>query len=155
MTHPRVSALDAHALVLEQGYVFLDVRSEQEFALGHPEGAYNVPLMQSGPGGLVENRAFIDVIRAAFARECKFVVGCQSGSRSRAAALLLLEAGYSDVVEQRAGYEGTRDPFGRAAEPGWRAAALPCSCDPLPGRDYAALMKRAQVGPRCSPATGD
>jgi rhodanese-related sulfurtransferase len=145
VTHPRVSASEAHALVIEQGYVFLDVRSEPEFALGHPSGAYNVPLMQSGPGGLVENREFMSVIQAAFAHECKFVVGCQSGSRSRTAALRLLAAGYRDVVEQRAGYEGARDPFGRATEPGWRAAALPCSCDPLPGRDYAALIRRSQA----------
>ena len=144
MTHPRVSASEAHALLLERGYIFLDVRSEQEFALGHPSGAYNVPLMQSGPDGLVENRAFMSVIQAAFAPDCKFVVGCQSGSRSHTAALRLLAAGYGDVVEQRAGYEGTRDPFGRATEPGWRAAALPCSCDPLPGRDYAALKRHLQ-----------
>jgi rhodanese-related sulfurtransferase len=145
VTHPRVSALDAHALVLEQGYVFLDVRSEQEFALGHPEGAYNVPLMQPGQAGLVQNPEFMRVISERFARESKFVVGCQSGSRSRTAVALLLAAGYRDVVEQRAGYAGTRDPFGRAIEPGWRAAALPCSCDPLPGRDYAALTGRSQV----------
>ena len=145
MTHPRVSAREAHALVLEQGYVFLDVRSEPEFALGHPRGAYNVPLMHAGSGGLVENREFMSVIQAEFARECKFVVGCQSGSRSHTAALLLLAAGYRDVVEQRAGFEGTRDPFGRATEAGWRAAALPCSCDALPGRDYAALMRRSQA----------
>jgi rhodanese-related sulfurtransferase len=144
VTHPRVSAREAQAL-LEQGYVFLDVRSEQEFALGHPSGAYNVPLMQSGPGGRVENREFMSVIQAAFARSCKFVVGCQSGSRSHTAAQRLLAAGYLDVVEQRAGYEGTRDPFGRATEPGWRAAGLPCSCDPLPGRDYVALMRRSHA----------
>jgi rhodanese-related sulfurtransferase len=145
VTHLRVSAREAHALVFEQGYVFLDVRSEQEFALGHPRGAYNVPLMQPGPRGLVENREFMRVIQAEFARECKFVVGCQSGSRSLTAALRLVAAGYRDVVEQRAGYEGTRDPFGRATEPGWRAAALPCSCDALPGRDYAALLRRSQA----------
>lgn len=145
MTHPRVSARDAHALVLEQGYVFLDVRSEQEFALGHPEGAYNVPLMQPGDAGPVQNSEFMRVIRAGFARESKFVVGCQSGVRSRTAVALLLAAGYRDVVEQRAGYEGTRDPFGRATEPGWRAAELPCSCDPLPGHDYAALIRRSQA----------
>jgi rhodanese-related sulfurtransferase len=143
VTHPRVSAGDAHALVAERGYVFLDVRSEQEFALGHPEGAYNVPLMQPGQA-VVQNPEFMRVIRARFARESKFVVGCQSGSRSRTAAGLLLAAGYCDVVEQRAGYEGTRDPFGRSTEPGWRAAALPCSCDPLPGRDYASLLSRSQ-----------
>jgi rhodanese-related sulfurtransferase len=145
VTHPRLSARDAHALVLERGYVYLDVRSEQEFALGHPEAAYNVPLMRRDSAGLVENTEFVAVIQAAFAPDSKFVVGCQSGLRSQPAARLLLAAGFRDVVEQRAGYEGTRDAFGRATEQGWRAAELPCSTESLPGRDYAYLQRRLRL----------
>jgi rhodanese-related sulfurtransferase len=144
VTHPRLSARDAHALLRDQGYAYLDVRTEQEFALGHPAGAYNVPLLRrGGPGpGLQENGEFLATVAAAFGIECRLVVGCESGHRSRTAAQRLLGAGFGAVVEQRAGYEGTRDAFGRLSEKGWRAEGLPCADEAMEGRDYAALRTR-------------
>ena len=47
----RISPAEAQALVAE-GWVYLDVRSEPEFAAGHPVGAHNVPLQHVGPGVL-------------------------------------------------------------------------------------------------------
>ena len=46
-----VTPEEAKAL-LDQGYVYVDVRSEQEFESGHPAGALNVPISFMGPGGL-------------------------------------------------------------------------------------------------------
>jgi rhodanese-related sulfurtransferase len=129
-------------LLLDQGYVYLDVRSEPEFALGHPEGAYNIPLKFQAPGGMVDNPDFLAVVRATFPPTQALVLGCRSGSRSRTAALRLLDAGYTSVVEQRAGYDGVRDPFGQLTEPGWHASGLPTGFEPVPGRDYAALKLR-------------
>jgi rhodanese-related sulfurtransferase len=141
MTQARISAREAHALMLEQGYLYLDVRTEEEFALGHPQGAYNIPIRLRGAQGPQDNADFMRVVSAAFAPEQKLVVGCSSGQRSIAAAKKLLEAGYSGVVEQREGYDGRRDPFGRMLEPGWRAAGLPCASEPEEGRDYRSLVK--------------
>src|SRR5947209_19372750 len=84
--------------------VYVDVRTEEEFAQGHPEGAYNIPLLLRGAQGMRENPDFVAAVRKAFANDRKLVVGCQTGSRSRRATELLLAAGYADVVEQRAGY---------------------------------------------------
>lgn len=144
MTHPRLSPAEAAELVAQQGYAYLDVRTEQEFAIEHAAGAYNVPLELAVPGGRRPNADFLAVVSAAFARDQPLVVGCQTGARSRRAAEQLLQAGFSCVVEQRAGHAGTRDPFGRPAEAGWRAAGLPCASTPEPGRDYASL--RAKLG---------
>lgn len=138
--HPRISAQEAHALQ-GQGYVYLDVRTETEFALGHPAGAYNIPLQCNAARGLEDNPEFLRVAHAAFELEQKLIVGCRSGERSLRAAAQLLEAGYSCVVEQRAGYEGSRDPFGRTLELGWRAAGLACATDPATGHDYQFLKQ--------------
>ena len=60
MTLPRrVSPAEAHALVRELGYVYLDVRTAEEFGLGHPEGAYNVPLSIPTPQGWTRNVDFV------------------------------------------------------------------------------------------------
>lgn len=128
--------------MLEEEYVYLDVRTEAEVGLGHPEGAYNVPFMLQTPKGLRENPDFVAVVSRALGRDAKLLVGCQVGNRSRAAVEKLREAGLTEVVEQRAGYEGVRDAFGRMIELGWRAVGLPCATELLPGRDYAALVRR-------------
>jgi rhodanese-related sulfurtransferase len=110
----------------QAGAVYLDVRSPEEFASGHPAGAHNVPWQFITAQGSAENPRFLEQVRALFPRDTKLVVGCKSGVRSLKAATLLSEH-FADVVEQRAGTDGVTDPFGRVREPGWRAAGLPWS----------------------------
>ena len=45
----RVTPTEAAALVNE-GWIYLDVRSIPEFELGHPAGAVNVPLLHMPAG---------------------------------------------------------------------------------------------------------
>ena len=52
MAIKRISPEEARALVEDQGYSYLDVRSVPEFEAGHPVGAYNIPLLHMGPGGM-------------------------------------------------------------------------------------------------------
>lgn len=143
MTHPRITPEEADRLAREEGYVHLDVRSVEEFRLGHPAGAYNVPLQHQGPEGLVDNPDFLRVVQACLPSEAGLVVACRSGNRSRRAAAMLVAAGYTRVVEQRAGFAGARDPFGRASESGWQRTGLPVASDAQPGRDYASLLDGA------------
>ena len=42
----RISPEEAHAKVTNEGYAYVDVRTEAEFAAGHPAGAYNVPIAE-------------------------------------------------------------------------------------------------------------
>jgi rhodanese-related sulfurtransferase len=132
----RVSPAEARSLV-EQGYTYVDVRSVPEFEQAHPAGALNVPLLHSGPGGMVPNPEFLSVMEATFPRDAKLVLGCRSGARSLRAATQLAEAGYTDVIDQRAGFEGPKDAFGATVEPGWGPAGLPAESGSPAGRSYA------------------
>lgn len=136
----RISPQDAHALIEREGYLYLDVRSEPEFADAHPEGAYNVPLAHLAAGGLADNADFLRVVEAVFRKDTRLVVGCKAGGRSRRAAALLAGAGYTDVVDQRAGFDGVRDAFGAVVEAGWAREGLPVGRGRPPGRSYAELL---------------
>jgi rhodanese-related sulfurtransferase len=135
----RISPAEARDLIDTQGYVYVDVRSVPEFAAGHPQGAYNVPLMNMGPGGMAPNPDFISVM-ATFPKDARLIVGCKAGGRSARAAAMLESAGYTNVIDQRAGFEGAPDPAtGRIGEPGWRPAGLPVTASAMPDRTYGAL----------------
>jgi len=142
MAVKRVSPAEARDLIDKEGYLYVDVRSVPEFAAGHPQGAYNVPLMNMGPGGMTPNPDFLAVM-GAFPKDAKLVVGCKAGGRSARASSLLESAGYTSVVDQRAGFEGAPDPAtGRLSEPGWRPAGLPVATEAVPDRTYEALKAR-------------
>lgn len=138
MAFSRISPDEARALMESEGYVYVDVRSEPEFAAGHPEGAYNVPLLHMGPMGMSPNPDFLAVMEKSFPKDARIVVGCRSGGRSLRAATLLTNAGFTDVLDQRAGFDGAPSPGG-GFELGWGRRGLPVSTQALPGRDWAAL----------------
>lgn len=135
----RISPQEAQRRIDEDGYVYLDVRSVPEFEQGHPAGAYNVPLMHMGPGGMQPNADFLEVVAASFDRGAKIIVGCKSGGRSLRAAEMLEGAGWTSVVDQRAGWSGAGDPFGRVSEKGWLASGLPTSSTAEPGHSWDEL----------------
>jgi rhodanese-related sulfurtransferase len=139
----RVSPLEAKKLIDEEGYLYLDVRSEPEYGAGHPSGAHNIPIMHAGPGGMQPNMEFLNIAQALYARDAKIIVGCRSGQRSQRAAELLTSAGFTNVVDQRAGFEGTRDNVGGVVEAGWGSVGLP-SETATPGASYAELKLRAE-----------
>jgi rhodanese-related sulfurtransferase len=121
----RISPAEAHHKMTAEGFSYIDVRTPEEFAEGHPEGALNVPL----------DDRFAEVIAAAFAKGAPLIVGCQAGRRSARAADTLAAAGFERVLDQRAGWGGVRGPFGEITEPGWAHAGLPQaigSSAPLP-----------------------
>lgn len=117
----------------KQGYAYVDVRSVPEFEAGHPDGAFNIPILHLTGWGMTPNPDFAAVMERAFPKDAKIVVGCKAGGRSRQAAAILERLGFSSVVEQRAGFDGAAD------EPGWRQAGLPTAAEPRPGRTWIAL----------------
>lgn len=112
----RISPREA-AEKLRDGWLYLDLRDEDEFEGGHPPGAVNVPWSPDEP-------RFVAAVRAAARASTKLVVGCKSGIVSVHAAEMLARAGF-EVVEQRAGWDGARGTFGQLEEPGWLRAGLP------------------------------
>lgn len=141
---PRVSPEEAKKLVNE-GYTYLDVRTEAEYAAGHPKGAHNAPVMIQGPQGMVVNPDFLSVVTAVYPKDAKLVVGCKAGGRSARAADMLAGAGYTGIIDQRAGFDGSRDSFGGLTEPGWAPAGLPVETTTT-GGSYAELRQKAGKG---------
>jgi rhodanese-related sulfurtransferase len=87
---------------------------------------------------MAPNPDFLAVMQRHFPPDARLVLGCRSGSRSLQAAALLQQVGYAQVVDQRAGFEGGQDAFGRS-EAGWRPRGLPTSRTATAGRAYADL----------------
>lgn len=141
----RISPQEAKQRMDAEGYRYVDVRSEPEYAAGHPAGADNVPLLVAGPGGLAPNPDFVRVMSAAYPKDAKLILGCRSGQRSMRAAEALIAVGFTGIVEQRAGFDGPRDPFGRVIEAGWGPAGLPVETA-TPGGSYAEIKARAGGG---------
>ncbi|ACY17986.1 rhodanese-like domain-containing protein [Haliangium ochraceum] len=130
---------DEAASLLEQGYTYVDVRSEPEFAEGHPEGAYNVPFMHREARSMVPNADFARVMHANFAKDAKLVLGCRSGARSLRAAETLSAQGYTEVIDMRGGFAGEANRTGEIVCEGWQSRGLPVSREAGEGRGYEAL----------------
>ena len=123
--------------------IYLDVRTEPEFAQGHPDGAINVPVVFiKGPGQMELNGEFVDVVAKTLPREKKLVVGCLAGGRSQRACELLEAAGYADLTNVRGGFGGARDASGQVVVAGWRDAGLPVSTE-VGDNSYQAMRRKA------------
>jgi rhodanese-related sulfurtransferase len=143
MTIKHITVQQAHQ---EQasGAKYLDVRSVPEFEQGHPEGAFNVPLLHADPETrqMRPNPDFVAVVRANFPPDTPIVIGCQMGGRSAKAAEILSSAGYHDVANVLGGYGGAPQ-FGHS---GWVQAGLPVATTAGADRDYGALHRKSAGG---------
>jgi rhodanese-related sulfurtransferase len=83
----RVSSTQAHALV-KDGARLVDVRSPEEFASEHLDGAINIPV------GELENR-----LSELEPKDQAVVVYCHTGIRSARAASKLAAAGFTKVAD--------------------------------------------------------
>lgn len=70
-----------------RGVTLIDVRSREEFAQGHAEGARNIPVQE-----LAQRLDEID-------RAAPVAVYCRSGRRSATAAQLLSASGFGPVTD--------------------------------------------------------
>jgi rhodanese-related sulfurtransferase len=134
----RISPEEASRLLVE-GYTYVDVRTVEEYAAGHPAGSVNVPIVFAGNA---PNPDFARVMKAAFPKDAKIIVGCKAGGRSARAAQALAAEGFTNVVDQRAGWEGARDPFGQL-EPGWAPRGLPSEAGQPADRSWEHMKAKA------------
>ena len=134
---PQVTPEHAAEILRRQpDAAYLDVRSESEFRVGHPRGAYNVPVLFFDAARRPQrNTEFERVVRAAFPQETVLLVGCQSGVRSQHAAEILRSLGYREVSNVAGGFGGS--PAAR----GWRDSGLPVEIGDSAGRVYEELKK--------------
>jgi rhodanese-related sulfurtransferase len=135
---------EAHdTLSKNPGAIYLDVRTENEFAQGHATGALNVPVVFiKGPGNMQLNDDFEAVVEKVIPKNAKLVVGCQAGGRSQRACDILEEAGYTDLTNVVGGFGGQRDQSGAVVVKGWRDEGLPVSSD-VGDAGYQALRTKA------------
>jgi rhodanese-related sulfurtransferase len=146
MAIKEITPQQAHdILTKDPSVVYIDVRTDREFASGHPQGAVNIPVAFPDPArGMVVNENFVRVVEANFPHDKKIVVGCQAGPRSNAAAGLLQQAGFQDVSNMIGGFGGMRDPMGTVVAPGWASSGLPVSQDNGEGVSYTSLSAKAR-----------
>ena len=146
MAVKEITPNQAHDLLAANSdAVYIDVRTEGEFANGHPQGAVNIPVAFPDPArGMTVNTDFVKVVEANFPREKKIIVGCQAGPRSTAAANMLQQAGYQDVSNLLGGFGGMRDATGNVSAPGWASSGLPVSNDNGEGVSYKSLSAKVR-----------
>jgi rhodanese-related sulfurtransferase len=111
----KVSPAEAHAKMIGEGFTYVDVRRPEEFSAGHPAGAINVTIGDS----------FVADMSARFPKDAKIIVGCRTGARSARAQQMLATAGFTNVLDVPAGWDGKRGEFGEIVEPGWSRVGLP------------------------------
>ncbi|KAE9612943.1 putative Rhodanese-like domain-containing protein [Lupinus albus] len=103
-----VVTIDVHAAkgLVRSGYVYLDVRTVEEFQKGHVDATkiINIPYMLSTPKGMVKNPNFLKEVSSACNKEDHFIVGCKSGVRSLYATTDLLADGFKNVNNMEGGY---------------------------------------------------
>jgi rhodanese-related sulfurtransferase len=123
------------------GATYLDVRSVPEFQQGHPEGAFNIPLLHLDPQTrqMRPNPEFVSVVKGSFPLDATLVIGCQMGGRSQQACEVLSNAGFQDVANVLGGYGGAP----QMGHLGWVQAGLPVETAADEAREYEALQKKA------------
>ena len=132
MAVERITPEEAEARLRSRaGYIYIDVRTAQEFAQGHVRGAVNVPLLidSSDGAGLQANPDFLLDVKDEVTRDDNVIVGCQRGSLSLRAAQILEQDGFRHVVDMRGGYDGEMASSGRITFPGWARLGLPTTTD--------------------------
>ena len=56
-------------------YVYVDVRTVEEFEQGHVPGSYNIPILFRVGGGMQPNPDFLAVVKRRFTKAQKIVFG--------------------------------------------------------------------------------
>ncbi len=89
-TYKQISMSEAVTMMEnEDGYIILDVRRPDEFAVGHIPNAINIPNESIGDAEIAELPDKDQLI----------LVYCRSGNRSKQASEKLIKLGYTNIVE--------------------------------------------------------
>lgn len=104
VTRRSVAPAEALRLATREGHVIVDVRTEAEYAEGHPAGAVNVPFLIRTRKGREPNADFLPILDAVFGKRASLILSSQSGERAARAADLVRAAGYELVAELSGGY---------------------------------------------------
>jgi rhodanese-related sulfurtransferase len=124
----EIDPREAHSeMEADPAIVYLDVRTQVEYDQGHPEGAWNVPVLVTGMLGMKPNPDFVAVALRVLPKTSPILVGCKAGPRSAMACQLLAQAGFQDLANVAGGFHE------------WIQSGLPTSAVPTPGRSWDEL----------------
>ena len=85
----KITAEEAKEMIDTQEVIILDVRTQEEFKEKHIEGALLIPDYE-----------LANVAKSKLPdKNKKILVYCRSGNRSKSAARLLIDMGYTDVYD--------------------------------------------------------
>ncbi|KAL4419829.1 hypothetical protein ABPG75_006927 [Micractinium tetrahymenae] len=114
-TPQNVQPAEAKELI-DKEYTLLDVRTPEEYALGHVPGSINVPIkLDDGAGRMVPNLDFLQQVKEHVTPDVPVVCTCAHGRRGGDAAAQLAAAGHGKIVNLAGGLAA------------WSDAALPHS----------------------------
>ena len=115
---------EAHKL-MQAGAKLVDVRTKPEtIYVGKMPGSLAVEW-QTYPGSR-ENPEFLAELAVIVPKDTPVMFLCRSGVRSRAAAIAMTRAGFTQAFNIAGGFEGDLDgERHRGASNGWKAAGLP------------------------------
>lgn len=125
-----VTPQEAHALLAAEGAVkLIDVRTNAERdwvgRVAIAETKHGAVQWSTYPGGVV-NPNFLQELAAQTGKDDVLLFLCRSGVRSRHAAKLATEHGYTNCYDILEGFEGDKDGAGhRKSVGGWCKAGLP------------------------------
>ena len=128
----RIDPEEARRLLdSQEGYTYLDVRTEEEFAAGHVPSAVNIPVVEKNPmgPGLVPNPDFLSQVEQQFDKDMKIITLCLRGTRSMHAATMMMALGYTEVVDMQGGYDAEMDAGGNVVVEGWARRNFPTTTD--------------------------
>ena len=134
----RIDPEEARQLLdSQEGYTYLDVRSEEEFAQGHVPGAVNIPVASSNPlgPGLMANPDFNRQVAEQLDKDSKIITACLRGGRSLKAAMMLTAEGYTGIVDMLGGYDAELDAFGNVVVEGWARRGFPTTTEDVGGEE--------------------
>jgi rhodanese-related sulfurtransferase len=110
----------------DEGCIFVDVRTVEEYERNHPAGAINIPWAERDPGGgMAPNPAFNATVEKHFGKDVRLYLSCQGGVRSVHACNQLEADGFTALVNVDGGFGGRKDPSGAIVCTGWEASGLP------------------------------
>lgn len=93
MNHRDIDTLEFKKFLDENAFMLIDVRTEEEFNLGHLKDAANIDFYKSD---------FESNIDGLDKRE-RYLVYCRSGNRSRQTMFLMRDLGFDEVYNLQGG----------------------------------------------------
>ena len=93
---PKVDVLEKpkYQALVEKGYIIIDVRTPEEYAEGHIQGALNINVKSESFVTEIENLSKSDTL----------LVYCRSGRRSLYAAQVMVSFGFQKIYDLEGGF---------------------------------------------------